>query len=152
MEAFLLSLHVVAGILFVGPASVAVSIFPRFAPQSTGSVSSAPDERSERVALLLHRITRGYGTLALIVPAIGIALALVQGRIGEIWITVAMALTAVSGGLLALQIVPRQRDALDNPSDGRPLRRLTVLSGLFNLTWVAVVVLMIVRPGSAYSA
>ncbi|WP_269781556.1 hypothetical protein [Nocardia bovistercoris] len=32
MESLLLSVHVVAGILFVGPVAVATSLFPRYAP------------------------------------------------------------------------------------------------------------------------
>jgi hypothetical protein len=151
MEAFLLSAHVLAGILFVGPSAAAVSLFPRFAPVLDGSPERRPGERSARVAALLHRITRVYGVLAVTVPIVGIALAIVQGRMGEVWITVAMIITAVAGALLALQIAPRQRQALSEPDDGRQLRRLGMLAGIFNLCWAVVVVLMIVRPGSDYS-
>jgi hypothetical protein len=152
MEAVLLSLHVVAGILFVGPVAVAVSLFPRYAPLADGASERRPGERSARAAALLHRISRGYGVIALVVPVVGIALALVQHRMGEIWITIAMVLTAVAGALLALQIVPRQRDALRAPDDGAQLRRLGMLAGVFNLLWLVVVVLMIARPGSAYTS
>jgi hypothetical protein len=151
MEALLLSLHVVAGILFVGPVAVAVSLFPRFAPVTEGAPERRPGERSARAAALLHRLCRVYGTIAIVVPLVGIALALVQQRMGEIWITIAMVLTAVAGALLALQIVPRQRDALRAPDAGARLRRLGVLAGVFNLLWLVVVVLMIVRPGSDYA-
>ncbi|MFB6392380.1 hypothetical protein [Polymorphospora lycopeni] len=156
MEAFLLSVHVLAGILFVGPAAVAVSLFPRFAPVAEGvggadGAARPAGERNVGVARLLHRITRGYGIAALVVPVVGIALALVQGRMGEVWITIAMVLTAVAGGILALQIAPRQRDALAAPGDGRRLRQLGMLAGIFNLLWAVVVILMIVRPGSDYS-
>lgn len=137
MEKLLLSLHVVAGILFVGPVAVTASLFPRYAVD-------APD-----VARALHRVTRGYGALALAVPVVGLTLATVQGRTTEVWIIVAMVLTAVAGALLALRIAPTQRVALDDP-DPATLRRLAVLAGIFNLIWVSVVVLMIVRPGSDY--
>jgi hypothetical protein len=151
MEAFLLSLHVLAGILFVGPVAVAISLFPRYAPIE-GRPSRPPRaERNAAVALGLHRITRAYGTLAVIVPAIGILLASVQGRLGEIWIAVAMILTAVAGALLVLQIAPRQRDALSTPGSEKNLRHIGVLAGVFNLLWAVVVILMIVRPGSDYS-
>lgn len=151
MEALLLSLHVVAGILFVGPVAVAVSLFPRFAPVTDGAPERRPGERNPRVAALLHRISRGYGLVAVIVPVVGITLALVQQRMGEIWITIAMVLTAIAGALLALQIVPRQREALRDPDAGGQLRRLGMLAGVFNLLWLVVVVLMIVRPGSDYA-
>nr|BFE78005.1 hypothetical protein GCM10020093_006060 [Planobispora longispora] len=68
---------------------------------------------------------------------------------GEIWITVSMVLTALAGLLLATQIHPRQRRALAAPGDGRALRTLSMLAGVYNLVWATVVVLMIVRPGSA---
>jgi hypothetical protein len=100
------------------------------------------------VATVLHRITRVYGILALVVPVIGLVLAAVQGRLGEVWITIAMVLTAVAGGLLALRIVPAQRDALAGSLDAGGLRTMRVLTGVFNLLWATVVVLMIVRPGA----
>lgn len=139
MESFLLSVHVLAGILFVGPVAVSTSVFPRYA--ADGNVSRA-----------LYRITRVYGLLALIVPVFGVALALVQGRMTEVWVLVALLLTALAGGLLAVQIAPRQRAELDHPRDNEAnMRRLSMLTGVFNLLWAAVVVLMIVRPGSSYA-
>jgi hypothetical protein len=151
MEALLLSVHVVAGILFVGPVTVATSLFPRYAPTYGAAVGTSA-LRSGDTARLLHRITRTYGAMALIVPVVGLVLATVQGRTTEVWIIVAMALTAVAGALLALRIAPGQADALASPDDGSLLRRLGMLSGVFNLLWVVVVVLMIVRPGSEYSS
>ncbi len=144
-------MHVVAGILFVGPVAVAASLFPRFAPVSEGAPERRAGERDARTAALLHRICRVYGTTAIIVPVVGLLLAVVQQRVGEVWITAAMLLTAVAGGLLALQIVPRQREALSIPDTGVQLRRLGMFAGLFNVLWFVVVVMMIVRPGSDYS-
>jgi hypothetical protein len=158
MEYLLLSVHVMAGIVFVGGSAVATSLFPRYVPVTTG-VPGAPStlpsetpqasgERNRAVAVALHRITRGYSALGLIVPAVGIVLAFVQGRSGEIWITVSMVLTAAAGVLLALQIYPRQRDALAEPGDRERLRTLHMLAGIYNLLWAVVVVLMIVRTGT----
>lgn len=138
MEALLLSVHVVAGILFVGPVAVSTSLFPRYAPDAG------------EVARVLHRITRVYGLLAVIVPVVGLTLAFAQGRTTEVWVLVAMLLTAIAGGLLALQIIPRQREALVAEARTGGLRPLGMLTGVFNLLWAAVVVLMIVRPGSGY--
>ncbi|WP_068052011.1 hypothetical protein [Nocardia xishanensis] len=149
MKHFLLSVHVVAAIVFVGGSAVAASLFPRYAPVTAGATTRNPAERSVAVARALHRITGTYAALGVIVPVAGIVLAAVQGRMGEIWITLAMALTAVAGGLLAVQIHPMQRDALAEPDDGGRLRVLGMLAGIYNLLWTVVVVLMIVRPGSA---
>ena len=156
MEGLLLSVHVLAGILFVGGSAIAASLFPRYAPVAAADPPTPgsarprrdPAERNVAVARLLHRITRVYGILGIVVPVVGITLALVQGRMGEIWITVAMVLTAAAGGLLALQIYPRQSRALAGPGDARGLRVLGALAGTYNLLWAIVVVLMIVRPGA----
>ncbi|MFG1771247.1 hypothetical protein ACGFIX_16860 [Nocardia salmonicida] len=147
MEHILLSVHVLAGIVFVGGSAVATSLFPRYAPVAGGA--DPESVRSRPVAVAMHRITGNYAKLAIIVPVIGIVLATIQGRMNEIWITTAMVTTAVAGGLLAVQIVPMQREALDQPDDGKRLRVLSMLAGIYNLLWTAVVVLMIVRPGSA---
>ncbi|WP_309113229.1 hypothetical protein [Saccharothrix sp.] len=145
MHHVLLSIHVVAGIVFVGGSAVAASLFPRYAP-----VSPAPEsgERNPAVAALLHRVTGGYAVAGVVVPVAGIVLASVQGRMGEIWVILAMALTAAAGFLLALQIHPRQRAALAEPGDARKLKALSGLVGVYNVLWTVVVVLMIVRPGS----
>ncbi|MBT2229068.1 hypothetical protein [Nonomuraea sp. NEAU-A123] len=157
MEHLLLSVHVLAGIVFVGGSAVATSLFPRYLPVVADVTVGAPvpeaaQERNRAVAVALHRITRGYSAFGLIVPAAGIVLAFVQGRSGEIWITVAIALTAAAGVLLALQIYPRQRDALAGSGDPDRLRTLSMLAGSYNLLWAVVVVLMIVRPGAATGA
>ncbi|MFD1540961.1 hypothetical protein [Nonomuraea guangzhouensis] len=154
MEKLLLSLHVLAGIVLVGGSAVATSLFPRYAPVASGVPAGGapgdptPQERNRAVAVALHRITRGYSVFGLVVPVVGIALAVVQGRMGEIWINISMVLTAAAGGLLAVQIYPRQQAALAEPGDGKELRTLSMLAGIYNLLWAAVVVMMIVRPGS----
>lgn len=145
MHHVLLSIHVVAGIVFVGGSAVAASLFPRYVP-----VSPAPEngERNPAVAALLHRVTGGYAVAGVVVPVVGIALASAQGRMGEIWVIIAMVLTAAAGFLLALQIHPRQRAALKTPGDAGKLKALSGLVGVYNVLWTVVVVLMIVRPGS----
>ncbi|SDH56785.1 hypothetical protein SAMN05421505_11843 [Sinosporangium album] len=163
MELLLLSAHVVAGIVFIGGSAVAASLFPRYVPVAAVVPAAVPDGpgaappetpeatggRDRAVAVAMHRITRGYSALGLIVPATGIVLAVVQGRTGEIWIILALVLTAVAGALLALEIYPRQRVALAEPGDRDRLRPLHMLVGVYNVLWAVVVVLMIVRPGSA---
>ena len=151
MEGLLLSVHVLAGIVFVGGSAVAASLFPRYAPIAVAVPAGAPEpagERNEAVAVLLHRITRVYGLLGIVVPVVGIVLGVVQGRMGEIWINVAMLLTAAAGLLLALVIYPRQKVALAEPDGGARLRSLAMYAGIYNLLWVVVVVLMIVRLGA----
>jgi hypothetical protein len=150
VEGLLLSVHVLAGIVFVGGSAVAASLFPRYAPvAATVPAGAAPEgERNEAVAVLLHRITRVYGLLGIVVPIVGIVLAVVQGRMAEVWINIAMLLTAAAGLLLALVIYPRQKAALAEPDGGARLRSLAMYAGIYNVLWAIVVVLMIVRPGA----
>jgi hypothetical protein len=139
VKPFLLAAHVIAAILFVGPVAVSTSLFPRYAWVAGDA------------AQLLHRVTRVYALLALVVPVAGLALAVVQGCAAEVWIIVSIGLTAVAGCVLAFQILPRQRYALAHANVGAQMRSLHLLTGVFNLLWAAVVVLMIVHPGSRYA-
>jgi hypothetical protein len=155
IEGILLAAHVVAGILFVGPVAVTTSMFPRVVPAATAGETAgvagetARSRESGPVATTLHRITRTYAVAALAVPAIGLVLAAAQGRLTEVWIVVAMVLTAVAGGLLALRIVPLQGESLMRTATAGDLRTLRSLTGIFNLLWVTVVVLMVLRPGAS---
>ena len=139
MTKLLLSVHVIAAILAVGPIAVAASLFPRFARESpTG------------IAVFLHRTCRTYTVVGVAVPVFGVATGASLGVLGDAWLLVSMALTAVAAGLLALAILPVQRRMLDGATDAA--KRLTMVTGVFNLLWAVVVVLMIVRPGSTTGA
>ncbi|MEQ3551594.1 hypothetical protein WIS52_14055 [Pseudonocardia nematodicida] len=166
----LLSLHVVAAIVFIGPITAAASAFPRYgrlAVRSLDVVGRTPDAAprvpSGASALLaLHRISSGYAVPALAVPVFGIATALSMGILHETWLWASIALTVAAAALLGTVIVPGQRSVLRElgvrgaPEDpagaleaarGR-LRRLGMTTGVFALIWVVVVVLMIARPGA----
>lgn len=137
--------------MFVGPVAVTASLFPRFVPLAGNMAEANARHRAERslaAARVLHRVTRGYAVLALIVPVVGLLLAALQDRLGEVWIVAAMVITATAGALLVLRIVPAQSDALESPPDRTGLRPMMTLTGVFNVLWAAVVVLMIVRPGA----
>lgn len=146
MHQLLLSVHVLAAIVFVGGSAVATSLFPRYAPLAA-TAAPAP-ERSPAVATVLHRITGTYARLALTVPVIGIVLAALQGRWGEIWITAAIILTGCAAAIITMIIHPMQREVMAVPGNGTRLRTLGMLAGLYNTLWLIVVVLMIVRPGA----
>lgn len=146
MHQLLLSVHVLAAIVFIGGSAVATSLFPRYAPVAANTGGTT--DRHPAVAAVLHRITGTYALLGLIVPVMGMILAAVQGRMGEIWITAAIILTGCAAAMIVMIIHPMQREALGAPDDGRRLRSLGMLAGLYNTLWLIVVVLMIVRPGA----
>jgi hypothetical protein len=62
----------------------------------------------------------------------------------QAWVLVSIALTAAAVILLIVSILPDQRATLA----GETATRLAMTTGIFNLLWVVVTVLMIVRPGS----
>lgn len=187
MSAFLLSVHVLAAILCIGPVAIAASMFP-----AAVRAARAEPENPRRAAALqvLYRITRVYAVIGIFVPVFGIATGAALGVLTDAWLLVSMALTAGAAALLIAVILPSQRrtlaaiDALasvgastgSHPSTGATpvggrsglngvgelgaavdrvtlepaglARRLAVSTGVFNLLWAVVVVLMIYRPGS----
>jgi hypothetical protein len=135
MSATLLSAHVILAILAVGPIAVAASIFPRYA-------AAAP------VAGILHRICVTYAAVGVAVPLLGIATAAAMGVLTDAWVLVSIGLTAVAAVVLVAGILPAQRAVIG----GGTAARLGMTTGIFNLLWVAVTILMIVRPGSSTGA
>ena len=96
MDKLLLSLHVLAAIVFVGPVTVAVSLFPRYAGEALAA------GRTTGVVALLHRISRVYAVLGLSVPVLGIALATRLKVLGDVWVVVSLVLTLAAALLLAV--------------------------------------------------
>ena len=167
MTKFLLSLHVLAAIIAVGPVAVAASMFPRVLRR----VHEDPGASAASHQLhLLHRVCRVYAAIGIAVPVFGFATASNLGVLGSAWLITAIALTAVAAAVLALVILPGQQVALAEVSGLRELpvsdnedaagvaraakttARLAAATGVFNLLWAAVTVLMIVRPGSTTGA
>ncbi|MFD8380876.1 DUF2269 family protein [Streptomyces sp. NPDC059679] len=161
MAKFLLSIHVLAAILLIGPVTIAASLFPRFARQA---LADGPEQQSaEGPVRLLHRICRVYAVAGISVPIFGVGTAQVMGVMGSPWLIASMALTAVAAVLLGIAVlgtqdnVVSQLDKSERTSTAAEsliarLPRLSVITGLFALAWLIVVVLMIVRPGSTTGA
>ncbi|WP_049577739.1 hypothetical protein [Streptomyces sp. SBT349] len=142
MTKLLLSAHVLAAIVAIGPVTVAASMFPR---------QAAPEGGNATLAAALHRICRGYAVLGVAVPAFGLATAVAMDVLTDAWLIASMILTAVAAAVLVGGVLPAQRAALDAPDTVRT-PRLHMMAGVFNLLWAVVVVLMIVRPGSTTGA
>lgn len=156
MAAALLAVHVLAAIVLIGPVTVAASTFPRYARAASAGDTPGASAAAAASATAMHRITRSYAVLAVAVPAFGVGTASVLGVLSQSWVVVSMVLTVVAGVLLALGVVPQQRRTLalltqfPAPAEAvaRTSARLMLMTGLFNLIWAIVVVLMILRPGS----
>lgn len=170
MTKLLLSVHVLAAILAIGPIAVAASLFPRFARDAgearkpdnrhPGDAREPDDRRGPAIAAFLHRICRGYTVVGLAVPVFGLATGAQLGVLGDAWLITSIVLTTIAAALLALAILPTQQRLLAAPDDTETAEntraaattRLAMTTGIFNLLWAIVVVLMIVRPGSTTGA
>ncbi|MFC8267544.1 hypothetical protein ACFUIZ_17720 [Streptomyces cinereoruber] len=150
MTKVLLSLHVLAALVTVGPVTVAASMFPPTLRRALGD----PGDGDARTTLrTLHRICRVYAGIGIAVPLFGLATASSLDVLGDAWLITSILLTAAAAGVLALLVLPAQDRALTEttgPTTPAPLNpgRLAALTGVFNLLWATVTVLMIVRPGS----
>ncbi|AXX32825.1 hypothetical protein KCV87_28435 [Actinosynnema pretiosum subsp. pretiosum] len=147
MTEFLLAVHVITAIVAIGPVTVAASMFP-------------PAARAGKAGelKLLNRICKAYAALGVAVPLFGMFTASSLGVLGDAWLITSIVLTALAAGVLVLQVLPRQeRLVVSVAADGPPAERsvtarLAMHTGLFNLLWAVVTVLMIVRPGSTTGA
>ncbi|MFI8451700.1 hypothetical protein [Streptomyces erythrochromogenes] len=146
MTKLLLSVHVLAAILAIGPIAVAASMFPRYT-----RTSASGDGEALQTAKVLHRICRGYTLVGIAVPVFGVATGAQLGVLTDAWLLVSIVLTAAAAALLALAVLPGQQRLLAGPEKAGAAR-LAMVTGVFNLLWAVVVVLMIVRPGSTTGA
>ncbi|MFF0793824.1 DUF2269 family protein [Streptomyces spiralis] len=154
MTKLLLSLHVLAAIVAVGPVTVAASMFPATLRRALGDSHHGDALTTLRT---LHRICRVYAGIGIAVPVFGFATASSLGVLGDAWLITSIVLTAAAAGVLALLILPAQDRALAETGSSAPSssgrtastqRPLAMLTGIFNLLWATVTVLMIIRPGS----
>ncbi|MGW7075139.1 hypothetical protein ACWGH2_12660 [Streptomyces sp. NPDC054871] len=170
MTKFFLTLHVLAAILAVGPVTVAASMFPaalrraQADPQDTAAVASLR---------LLQRICSVYAFVGVAVPVTGFATASSLNVLGSAWLIASIILTAAAAAVLIVLVLPRQEAALEavtgeGGDDGargqlaegagvvavadRTSSQLAMYTGVFNLLWATVTVLMIIRPGSTTGA
>lgn len=147
---FLIALHVLAAILFLGPVTVAVSSF-----QVKALKASEGDVASHGAAQTLANITKNYGMLSAIVPVIGITIFLTDmatyGKMGQFHASILLAV--IAWALLFFLIVPRQQKALDvlaNPGaegsfDWAKMKsQLSMFGGIFSLLWVVIAILMFI--------
>ncbi|MFF4724464.1 DUF2269 family protein [Streptomyces mirabilis] len=177
MNKFLLAVHVLAAIVAVGPVTVAASMFP---PSARKALAEPGDAQALSTVRVLHRICRLYATVGVAVPVFGFATAKNMGVLGDTWLIVSIALTALAAVVLAALVLPRQtalmegiegmegmEESIEEGVGGggqgaayagasrvgpRDTARLAMFTGLFNLLWATVTILMIVRPGSTTGA
>ncbi|MEU6524422.1 hypothetical protein ABZ892_16780 [Streptomyces sp. NPDC046924] len=156
MTKFLLSVHVLAAIIAVGPVTVAASMFPP-AVRRAAAEGGGPAAAGATTVGVLHRICGVYARIGIAVPVLGLATALAMGVLGDGWLITSIALTAAAAGILIAFVLPGQEEFVEQLAQGhavdrRATVRLAMSTGVFNLLWATVTILMIVRPGSTTGA
>ena len=140
----LLTGHVLAAVLFLGPFTVAASAFPRHARRAHD------DAQAHGAAREAHRISRSYGTNSLAVPVLGVALAADGNWWAQTWLQVAIALTVGWVVVFFAAVLPTQRRVLDSIDTARPadehIARLHTFAGIHALLWTASLALMVIKP------
>lgn len=143
MDNLFLWLHVGAAIFLLGPMTIAMTSTPRYIRQ--GDVA---------VVRFLHRTTRIYGMLSLLVFLFGLEL----GRkiFDQQWLTISMTLFIVAVVLLFALVEPDQRRALaameanaaSETAVEVPRARIAALSNVIAVLWLVILVLMVWKPGA----
>ncbi|SHI21602.1 hypothetical protein [Streptomyces sp. 3214.6] len=149
MTKFLLAVHVLAAIVAIGPVTVAASMFP---PAARRALAAPDDARASETVRLLHRICQVYAAVGIAVPVFGFATASAMGVMGDAWLIVSMVLTVLAAGVLLVLVLPRQEVLVEGQGARETTVQLAMFTGVFNLLWATVTVLMIVRPGSTTGA
>ncbi|MFG2571119.1 hypothetical protein [Streptomyces sp. NPDC048481] len=149
MTKFLLALHVLAAIVAVGPVTVAASMFP---PAARKALAAPEDTGAAGTVRLLHHICQVYAAVGIAVPVFGFTTASAMGVMGDPWLIASIVLTVLAAGVLLLLVLPRQEVLVEGRGARATTVRLAMFTGVFNLLWATVTVLMIVRPGSTTGA
>ncbi|WP_405967325.1 hypothetical protein OG613_18550 [Streptomyces sp. NBC_00015] len=149
MTKFLLAVHVLAAIVAIGPVTVAASMFP---PAARRALAAPDDARASETVRLLHRICQVYAAVGLAVPVFGFATAGAMGVMGDPWLIASIVLTVLAAGVLLVLVLPRQEVLVEGTGERETTVRLAMFTGVFNLLWATVTILMIVRPGSTTGA
>ncbi|MFJ2772487.1 hypothetical protein [Streptomyces sp. NPDC087300] len=168
MTKLLLTLHVLAAIIAVGPVTVAASMF---GPAARRAAERPDDARARATVALLHRVCRVYAGVGVAVPVLGLATAGAMGVMGDAWVIASLVLTMLAAASLIVFVLPGQEQLVEGAEGAEGVEgveggaggggvatvaaatgRLAMTTGIFNLLWVTVTVLMIVRPGSTTGA
>ncbi|MFD9192020.1 protease [Streptomyces phaeochromogenes] len=182
MTKFFLVLHVLAAIVAVGPVTVAASMFPPGARRALADPGDQRAAETLRLLHRICRVYAGLGiavpvlglatamsmgvlgdawliaSMALTGIAAAVLLALVLPRQEELLEAVESAAGADATTEVAATGAGAPIGATDTTTstgvaaNPRATVRLAMFTGIFNLLWATVTILMIVRPGSTTGA
>lgn len=165
MTKFLLAVHVLAAIVAIGPVTVAASMFPPAARRPSPPRTTPAPPRPYNCCTGSAGCTPAVG---IAVPVFGFLTAGAMGVLGDAWLIASVVLTVLAALVLVVLVLPRQEilaegttgDGSGTGTGGTATHeatraatvQLAMFTGIFNLLWATVTVLMIVRPGSTTGA
>ncbi|GHH37501.1 putative membrane protein [Streptomyces umbrinus] len=181
MTKFFLVLHVLAAIVAVGPVTVAASMFPPGARRALADPGDQRAAETLRLLHRICRVYAGLGiavpvlgfatamsmgvlsdawliaSMALTGIAAAVLLALVLPRQEELLEAVEAgagtdATTELATTEVATTVTGGAAATTGVATNPRATVRLAMFTGIFNLLWATVTILMIVRPGSTTGA
>lgn len=145
--ALLLVLHLVSALFLVGPAAVAAMTSPRLA-RAGRSEALRDAARSTRLCTLGSLLVVLLGTALVAVSGEGTP----QWSMGDAWVSASYVLWLVAVVLVLVVVVPAQEAAAGAADGGQDASsyagRIAAAGGAATLCWVAIVVLMVLKPGA----
>lgn len=147
--ALFLVLHLISVIFVIGPLALATGATPRLARQGAAGVSGLR---------AVQRTTVRYAYASIVVPVLGTVLVAGGGLgelwgFGQLWVSASYVLYVVAVALTLLVAAPGQTVIADSLAAGRDpgsaVAKTAAAGGLASLAWVAIVVLMVVKPGAS---
>lgn len=141
---FVLFLHIVTAVLFLGPLTVAGSTAPRYIRAGADGLP---------VVRYIHRTVRVYGVASLLIFGLGAALVpLSHTSFGQFWLSASMTLFVVMIGLLFGLVYRDLRRAVARLEAGgtasESAYRVAGVTGVVAICWIVILALMIYQPGS----
>lgn len=139
VDHLLLWLHIGFAIFTIGPLTIAMMATPRYI-------------RSQDVSVVrfLHRNTRLYGLLSLLVFLVGGGLASLGEGFSQAWLSISMTLFVVGLVLVFAIVEPDQRKALKrlqgNEEASVQTGRIGAVAGAVSAIWLVILVLMVWQP------
>ena len=145
MHNFLLSLHLISAVFFIGPVAAAGPAIAR--ATRAGDVGAV--ESSARMLRIY-----GYGSLLVALFGLGLVQKKWHAEFGDTWVWLSLALFVVALGVIigvALPAVEQLGDALRGGAADKTkaaLGKVMGASSLASIAYVAIIVLMVTKPGS----
>ena len=129
----------------IGPLTVASGAFGRHI------TAASRDPAALGAARELGRISNTYGPASALVGGIGAILANETGWWSALWLQVAVAVFVAGYVILVVSVLPSQRKLLADveaggSADPQLIRKLHGTTGVYSLSWVVVLALMVLKP------